>query len=86
MWTIDKWTNLIRKTHPREPIQLVLIDKSNSGSDQVVTEAMMQEKSDKEKFEGVIVINCKEMNKEKVCEVVNGIRKNIYAKATATQL
>ena len=47
-----------------EPIQLVLIDKSDNGSKQAVTQEMMQKKSDEEQFEGVIVVNCKDMDKE----------------------
>ena len=55
--SIDKWKDLIRQTNPIEPIQLVLIDKSNTGSDEVVTKSMMQKKSDLENFEGVIVVS-----------------------------
>ena len=62
--SIDKWKGLIRKQFANQPIMLVLNDKSNGSGNQVVTQAMMQKKSDDESFEGVLVVDCQKMDKE----------------------
>ena len=64
----------------------MLIDKSDNGSKQVVTQEMMQKKSDEEQFEGVIVVNCKDMDKEQFCGIVDGIRPNLYNKAKSCMI
>ena len=67
--SIDQWRDLIRKMYAKEPIQLVLVSKSDDARDHKVTESMLDEKSrlDDQLMDGAIVLDAKNMEHEQYC-------------------